>query len=203
MEKIASQDGSAQKLETVICEFGACGGGIFDAVQGAQSSAPPSSGWNVPLLPMPLFLIGSGEINNDPAQRLKRYAVGFGCKNSPQNRVLASMKTGAEVGAVRVGIIATATGSFEAGVGAVPGAIIGGFHWSACGPGASTFSQGPGAIALGGAATIGCVLAEPCGAVEGILAGIAVIGTAIGVQDSISQMSQHGRGNVSDTGIEG
>lgn len=75
-------------------------------------------------------------------------------------------------------------------------------EFGACGPGASKFSQGPGAVILGGAATIGCIALEPCGAIEGILAGVAVIGTAIGVEDSISQMPQHDRGNVADTGIE-
>lgn len=41
-------------------------------------------------------------------------------------------------------------------------------EFAACGPGVSPFAPGASSVALGGAATIGCVLLEPCGAVEGI-----------------------------------
>jgi RHS repeat-associated protein len=68
--------------------------------------------------------------NNQSAwtqQKVKQFAVHFACKNSPQDRILKSIESGAVVGAFRVGVVGTLTGSFAAGVGAVPGAIIGGF----------------------------------------------------------------------------
>ncbi len=74
------------------------------------------------------FLIDGGLRNRNPTTKeMKSYAVHFACKNSPQDRVLASAESGALIGAFRVAIVGTLTGSFAAGVGAVPGAIIGGF----------------------------------------------------------------------------
>lgn len=56
---------------------------------------------------------------------------------------------------------------------------------------------GPG-IVLAGGGTLLCQIAEPCGIIEDValVAGVVVSGGAL------VWMSQHGRGRVSDTGIE-
>jgi hypothetical protein len=89
----------------------------------------------------------------DPKPTVKQKFLKWVCKNSSQNRIIASMEWGAATGMLK-GAIAGATGgaAFE-GVGAVPGAFLGGFAGGVFGAGGGVLSGGAmaGACSLGGA----------------------------------------------------
>lgn len=69
--------------------------------------------------------------------------------------------------------------------------------FGACG-GIPSDNFGPGLVTAG-AGTVICQIAEPCGAIED---GLFVGGLVLTGAAAIWEMSQHGRGNVADTGIE-
>jgi hypothetical protein len=82
---------------------------------------------------------------------IKQKVIKFACKNSPDNRVLASAEFGFVIGALRGGFAGATGGAFLEGVGAVPGAILGGFAVGVVGA--------AGGVIKGGAIAAACSLA--------------------------------------------
>ncbi len=81
------------------------------------------------------------------------------------------------------------------GLGMALGLPSQGCEFGPCGSGSNSFGPGAGAIA----GTIACQFAEPCGAIEDVA---LIVGAAGVLGYDVWQMSQHGRGNQADTGIE-
>jgi hypothetical protein len=113
-------------------------GFVIDAV-GLTYGAAPNNGNYVSVL--------------SPKPTVKQKILNFVCKNSPQNRVIASMEFGFANGAIRGGIAGATGGVFFEGVGAVPGAILGGFVGGIAGTAGGVITGGAaaGACSLGGA----------------------------------------------------
>ena len=88
----------------------------------------------------------------DPKPTTKQKILNFVCKNSPKNRILASMEFGAVKGIIQGGVVGATGGAFFEGVGAIPGAFIGGFVGGVAGAGGGVLSGGAmaGACSLGG-----------------------------------------------------
>lgn len=85
-------------------------------------------------------------------QKIEAAAKKFGCKDSPSARILASVKQGAVIGAVRVGYAGFIGGEgLEPLGGGIPGALLGGFIGGVAGAGGGVFT--------GSAIAIGCSLA--------------------------------------------
>jgi RHS repeat-associated protein len=105
---------------------------------------------------MNLYAYAPNKGNNksvlDPKPTIKQKILNFVCKNSSQNRIIASMEFGAVKGVLQGGFAEATGGAFFEGVGAAPGALIGGFVGGIAGAGGGVLSGGAmaGACSLGG-----------------------------------------------------
>jgi RHS repeat-associated protein len=102
--------------------------------------------------------VAGGAPNNgtsvlDPKPTVKQKFFKWVCKNSSQNRIIASMEWGAATGMLKGGFAGATGGAAFEGVGAVPGALLGGFAGGVFGAAGGVLTGGAtaGACSLGGA----------------------------------------------------
>ncbi len=122
-------------------------GGPTDPTAASQGqSAPTGTAPTLACSPSGCIIPGG------PPLLTKKEIITFLCKNSPQNRVIASMEFGFLNGAARGGYIGFSGGIFFEGMGAIPGAILGGLAGGVAGAAGGAIKGGAyaGACSLAG-----------------------------------------------------